>query len=176
MGEYNTVFIFTEKANLQWTGSGELGINIILFIAISIWVLYSLHSVLFNNNRKYISHFILSVILFLFMSAGIWSNYEEVKRWRNEYEDLQKRYVSEDYNIAEGTVDLIQVGRRGGHDGGDIIQIDGIEFSISFFERTYAYSQPIRYGGALLHDVVARIYYYVDDHDDYKILRVDVKE
>ncbi len=176
MDEFNTVFVFTEKANLIWQGSEETAFGIISFIASSIWALYTLYTICFRKNLRRITHLILAVILMIFVPGWISQGYEEMQWSRNEYSHLQKLYDSQGYSVAEGIVHVVKVGNSWGHDAGDIIHIGDVEFAISCWDVQFTYPQAIHCGGALTEGVFARVYYYVDGYNNLQIMRVDIKK
>lgn len=90
---------------------------------------------------------------------------------RREAEELYRAYVNKQYVIAEGPVRVIHQQPMHGHDGNEIIEVNGINLTINHFSRTNAYKQTIAWGGVLREGVYARIYYYRG-----KILRVDVRK
>lgn len=72
--------------------------------------------------------------------------------------------------IAEGTVTVLREGLRTGHDSGDRIAIDGVEFEFSYFDASRpGYRQIISRGGWLTEGTRARVHHLEGD-----ILKVEV--
>lgn len=84
---------------------------------------------------------------------------------------LIEAYKSENYQIAEGIVEVLHEQPSGGHDKGDIIVVNDVRFEIDYFTSTRAYNKTIAYEGVLKDGVYAKIYY-----NGNKILRVDIQQ
>ncbi len=87
------------------------------------------------------------------------------------YKQLLQIYNSQQYEVAEGNVHVIQ--RAVVREHGDIINVGGVEFEIgrySFPYGSYAYRDTITENGVLREGVYARIYYV-----DEAIIRIDIK-
>ncbi len=84
--------------------------------------------------------------------------------------ELVSAYRDGRYELTEGNVHVIHKQPEYGHDKGDVILIDGVEFEVDYFGLTKAYSQTIAHGGVLKEGAYVRIY-----HSDGQILRIDIR-
>ncbi len=86
------------------------------------------------------------------------------------YQQYQQVFQSQQYQVVEGSVKVLHVFPPGGHDAGDIIVINEVEFEIRPIHNAFSYDKPIVEGGILTDGRYARIYYYED-----RILAIDLK-
>lgn len=86
------------------------------------------------------------------------------------YQEYQDIFQNHQYQVVEGPVKVLHVFPPGGHDAGDIIVVDNIEFEIRPYSDALFYDKPIVNGGILTNGRYVRIYYYED-----RILAIDLK-
>jgi len=179
MDEFNTIFIFTDKARAVWPGFEMVVIGLLAILATSIWALHSLWLVVLKNNLKRINQVVLALILICSEIGLTKQGYEETQYYQNEFSHLQKLYDSQNYEVVEGTVHVVKAAPLGKQ---DIVQIDDIEFSISCYDiLLFTYSKARDCGGVLTEGVYARVLYYKDESvfstpiQYPNILRVDIK-
>ena len=110
--------------------------------------------------------------IFLFVWAAGWlacSTWFVVHTFRMSRE-YERMYHAGRCGIAEGTVKVLREGKRNGHDSGDRIVIDGVEFEFSYFDASRpGYRRIIRRGGWLTEGTKARVHYF-----DGAILKVEI--
>ncbi len=104
---------------------------------------------------------------------------QDYARDNQEYTRLANVYDEHRCKVAEGVVQVSHTEPAGGHSQGDIINVDGVEFEISYYTRTFGYSQSLAHGGVLSEGAYARICYDVNDSPFGNrlttILQVDLK-
>ena len=96
-----------------------------------------------------------------------------------QYAELSNAYNNREYMMAEGVVDVLHLEPEGGHDAGDIIQINGVEFEFSCFHDTLGYNKTIVFGGVLTEGTFARVFYYQTEDPSSRgklILQIDLLE
>lgn len=180
MDEFNTIFVFTDKARAVWPGFEMLILGLLVIIATSIWAFYSLWLIVSKNNFKRITHIVLAVISIYGGSGWAKQGYEENQYYQNEFSRLQRLYDSHTYGTVQGIVHIVRIEPYGKQ---DLIQIDGIDFEVSCYDSMlFTYSKASACGGALTEGVYARVFYYeyvshFSTPVHYpEILRVDVKK
>ena len=174
-----TVFIFTDKAlKLIANSRGNIYSYTLAFILCSVLVIFIVTQLSRKENqlnRKYI--YVALVFLALFGShflKGYQSN-DYIK----EYTKLTNIYDNQEYKIVEGIVHVLHLEPEGGHDIGDIIQINKVEFEFSCYHNTLGYNKTVVFGGVLTEGTFARVYYYQTEGQssrDTIILRIDLLE
>ena len=107
---------------------------------------------------------VISGLVWLSFAPAFFSSYRLA-------DDLYQAYEHQDYEIEEGTVEVLRTQPHEGHAPGDLVRIDGMEFEISFFLMTAAYRQTVSHGGALREGAQARVF-----HKNGRILRVDIRK
>ncbi|HQX17039.1 MAG TPA: hypothetical protein PLA27_11500 [Anaerolineales bacterium] len=175
-----TIFIFTDKAQkLFGEAKGNLYFDVFLVIASFGFLLYAIYIRTHDKNRS-IARYIITGLLFLTFSVS-WFN-DENQRYRylsNQYSELTSAYRNREYKIVEGYVEVLHKEPEGGHDTGDVIRINGVEFELSCFHNTFGYNKTIVFGGVLNEGVFATVYYYQPDGlsgRDVVIMRIDMLE
>lgn len=103
--------------------------------------------------------------------------YSQIK----DYSELYRIYYEGNYSVVEGNVVVLHEQPSGGHDRGDVIVVDGIEFEFSYFSETFGYNQTISHGGALTDGRPVRLIYCerpaaIGVGTDNLILRVQILE
>jgi hypothetical protein len=73
--------------------------------------------------------------------------------------------------VVEGTVEVLHLQPKSGHDAGDRIRVGGREFQYSYFAATLSYHRTVAHGGALTDGAKVRLH-----HLDGAILKVEVAE
>ena len=76
---------------------------------------------------------------------------------------------SEDCEVVQGTVAVLHEQPWGGHDSGDRILIDDVEFTINYYFSSLAYRRTISHGGHLTNGRLVRICHINGD-----ILKIEV--
>ena len=174
MDEFTNFFLFTNntreiyrQVELDYIGSG-ISIFFLIYILAGIWI----------KSRKKLSRLYSALFFILLATIGtggtlysLNNRLEDKKYYDDKYLNLLNVHNSQSYKIAEGEVHVLYSQPFSGHTQGDIINVGGIEFEISYFELTFGYNQTIAHGGVLREGVYARIY-YTDD----VILRIDLKQ
>jgi hypothetical protein len=99
----------------------------------------------------------------------------------NAYSELQEKYNSGEYQIAEGVVHVLHTQPEDGHDDGDIITIGDVTFEVNAYLFTLGYNTTISHGGVLTEGTYARVFYeyneiYTSKSYPCMILRIDVKD
>lgn len=61
--------------------------------------------------------------------------------------------------VVSGPVEVLREGSAGGHDSGDLVRVDGVEFQINSFTVQPGYSKIIAHGGYLREGVNVRIHF-----------------
>jgi hypothetical protein len=84
---------------------------------------------------------------------------------------LVRAYRDGQYQVAEGSVQVLHEQPATGHTKGDIITVNGKQFEVNYFYATPAYRNTLAHGGVLQSGVYARLYYY-----NGEILRVDIRK
>lgn len=88
------------------------------------------------------------------------------------------------YQIVEGSVQVLHKQPATGHTKGDIITVNGKQFEVNYFYLTPAYRNTLAHGGVLNGGVYARIYYCNSPWDlsrlpggfNGEILRIDIRK
>lgn len=161
MNNLTTVFVFTD--NLFWVASVDLYFLGLVSFALSgllkkkteeqDFVLYLLGQVLGWLGVVVVG------LMAVFMAKADYEDYFEAKAI----------YDNQRYSVVEGTVALLHSQPFDGHDKGDIVRVNDVEFEINGFRHTLAYHQTVSHWGVLQQGVYAKIYYY-----DNWILRIDI--
>jgi len=84
---------------------------------------------------------------------------------------LVNAYQQKQYEIVEGPVQVLHQQPNTGHSKGDIVELNGKQFEVSYFYATPAYNKTLAHGGVLGDAMYARIYYF-----NGEILRVDIRK
>ncbi|CAG0973664.1 hypothetical protein ANAEL_01321 [Anaerolineales bacterium] len=174
-----TVFDFSDKAQklladsygniYSYSLAAILCVLLVAFIAI---ILLRKEN---HTDRKYI----LGAVVFLaifgshFLKGYLHNDYIE------GYTELKTIYDNRQYEIVEGVVHVIHLEPEGGHDSGDIIEINKVEFELSCYHDTLGYNKTIVYGGVLTEGTFARVFYYQSADPSARgriILRIDLLE
>jgi len=85
--------------------------------------------------------------------------------------NLVRAYHERQYQVVEGSVQVLQQQPVTGHTKGDIITVNGKQFEVNYFYATPAYRNTLAHGGVLGSGVYARLYYH-----NGEILRVDIRK
>jgi hypothetical protein len=197
MTEFSTVFLFTNIGVSQTYKAVFVIILYVLLLGASfLYVLWNINipkQPSFIKGKVYIRDYRFStisflglstiiilfspVLMFLILRMGIGVS-EPLTFADQRYLELQRRYNSQQYLVAEGLVHVLHTQNPNGHEKGDIVRIGNTDFEINFFRQDYSYSQTIAYGGALTEGTYARIFYVENPPSyalKYLILRVDVR-
>jgi hypothetical protein len=175
-----TVFIFTDKAQkLLGEAKGNLYFDVFLVLVSIAFLLYGIYMKTRDKKRS-IALVIIVGLCFLIFSVS-WSNNENqhYRYLSNQYSELTSIYKNQEYKIAEGYIEVLHKEPEGGHDTGDIIRIDGVEFELSCFHNTFGYNRTIVFGGVLTEGAFATVYYYQPEtlsSRDMVIMRIDMFE
>ncbi len=173
MSDFTTVFLFIDNTSaINKIISREFGISIIgicflVYILIGVWVKTS------KKKSKAPTIALTIVLLLIGVPSSIISikkNYETKNFYEQRYQELLRAYDSQQYQVAEGVVQVLHTEESSGHTKGDIINVGGTQFEFSFFELSYGYNQTITHNGVLQEGTYVKIYYF-----DGVILRIDVK-
>ena len=174
-----TVFVFTDKAQrLIANSQGNIysySLAIILCSMLVIFIGATLFCKEYYEDRRYI----FPALLFLAFFGSRFFKSSQSDNYIKEYSKLTTIYNNREYKIVEGFVHVLHLEPEGGHDSGDIIQINKVEFEISCFDDTLGYNKSIVYGGVLTENTFARVYYYPTDDLSSRgniILRIDMTE
>ena len=98
-------------------------------------------------------------IIWMCMSWGwIESGLENQAYSTQVYQEYQDIFQNHQYQVVEGPVKVLHVFPLGGHDTGDIIVVDNVEFEIRPYSNAFFYDKTIVYGGILTNGRYARIY------------------
>jgi hypothetical protein len=179
MDEFSTIYVFTEKNHLVWSGTGEIAFGLLVFVFSLFWLAYSFLLLASRKDKKRISHIILSMVLLYGGNGWVRQGFETVQYYRDEYSRFQEIYTSQKYRIAEGPVHVIKVKALGKQ---DIVQIGNVDFEVSCYGTLqFTYSKALYCNGVLAEGVYARIYYQPVTGDSLpiqypEILRVDVRK
>ena len=140
-----TVFIFTDKAQkalreIQFS----VRFDTILLFACVAFLLYLIF-VQLRKDKSAVKSAIVGGIVFLFILSG-WRDVIRMQQdLKNEYTELTNIYLNNDYKVVEGPVNVVHREPEGGHDTGDIITINGVEFEFSCFSDTFGYNKTIEF-------------------------------
>lgn len=160
MGDFTTIFLFTNNA-IKVFGL-ILGTSILVIVGFFQTIKYraqpKVPSIFFTLLRA-----IALGLIGLGMAFGLLYSCQQ-------YLNFSTIYNNKQYNLAEGTVSVLHTQPATGHDAGDIVRIDGVEFEINYFHLTLGYNKTIAHGGLLQEGVYARVYYH-----NGAILRVDLR-
>jgi hypothetical protein len=88
MDEFNTIFVFTDKARAAWPGFEMVVIGLLAILATSSWALHSLWLIVLKNDLKRISHVVLALILIYGEIGLAKQGYEETQYYQNEFSYL----------------------------------------------------------------------------------------
>ncbi len=175
-----TVFIFADKAQkLLGEGKGNLYFAVFLILASIGYLSYAIY-IKTHDKKRSIALFVITGLLFLISSVS-WFNIEN-KHYRylsNQYSELTSIYKNREYKIVEGYVEVLHKEPNGGHDTGDVIRINEVEFELSCFHNTFGYNRTIVFGGVLTEGAFAKVYYYQPEglsSRDIVIMRIDMLE
>lgn len=158
MEKFTTVFLFTKDVG------NSLFPEMVFRLMFGVLVL--LGSVLppvFSKNKKF------PILVIIFSSLWITLHLLLILPQYQDYLEAKQIYNNEQYQIAEGIVHVVHMQPESGHDEGDIIEINGTQLEVNFFDSTFGYKNTIAHGGVLKEGIYARLYY----HRGY-ILRVDI--
>jgi hypothetical protein len=136
----------------------------------AVFIIYALKNWKILQTNKEIKKEIIFLLFFFLIWGLIWSFgtyavYNNI-RFGNE---IIEAYYSDNYEIIEGTAEVLHQQPKSGHDSGDLIRINQKEIEFSYFRSTPAYNQTVSHGGVLKDGVYVRIYLYKGN-----ILRIDV--
>lgn len=129
-----------------------------------------------HSKRQYM--FFPLILVFVFGNQYR-SAHNNLNYLSTQYTELMEVYNSRQYQVVEGAVHILHMQPEGGHDSGDIIQIDGVELEFSCFSNTLGYNKTIVFGGVLTEGTVARLFYYQPEGWpvlDSIILQIDLLE
>jgi hypothetical protein len=178
MNDLVTVFVFTENSGPVL---GDLQFRLIVGLIVLAMGVVGTAGLLSASLRKQAWFLRVAIAApFALFWAGTWIalHYGAYAAEKAQYARLQEIYATKQYSIAEGIVHVLHVQPGGGHDRGDIIQINGTELEVDAFLVTFGYSKSITHGGVLTDGAYARVYYTDDGKGNpwsRTILRVDVK-
>ena len=174
-----TVFIFSDKAQKLVANSyGNIYSYILAIILCSALVIF-IATALFRKQNHIDRKYIYGALIFLAIFDSHFLKGYQSNDYIKEYTQLKTIYENQEYKIIEGIVHVLHLEPEGGHDSGDIIQINEIEFELSCFHNTLGYNKTIVYGGVLTEGTFARVYYYQAEGQssrDAIILRIDLLE
>lgn len=91
-----------------------------------------------------------------------------IANWQKS-KSLKSQYASKYYEVTEGKIKVLRTQPKKGHAPGDLIELGGRQFEISYFRTTPAYKLTLAHGGHLANGVNARIF-----HVGNAILRIDL--
>jgi hypothetical protein len=129
----------------------------------------------YYEDRRYI----FPALLFLAFFGSHFFKSNQSNDYIKEYSKLTTIYNNREYKVVEGFVHVLHLEPEGGHDSGDIIQINKVEFEISCYADILGYNKTIVRGGVLTEGTFAKVYYYQTDDPSSRgriILRIDMLE
>jgi hypothetical protein len=175
-----TIFSFVDKAQRYITNAqgGEFYNGLAIGLCILVFLFLFIVTVRKKShlNRRYVY---FPLILMLFFGNQYMSAHKDNDYWRKQYAELSSAYNNRKYMITEGVVHVLHLEPEGGHDAGDIIQINGVEFEFSCFHNTFGYNKTIVFGGVLTEGTFARVFYYQTEDPSSRgklILQIDLLE
>lgn len=157
------VFLFSQKAgHLLIDDYSRLAIGIVVLMVGVIWLVFFRRKVSFRTSIGRV---------FLILWGVVWSATSLLFCVKDTYDyfNLSHIYEQQQYQVAEGTVHVLHTQPADGHDQGDIITINDVQFEVDYYFSTFGYTTTISHGGVLQEGTYARLYYW-----DGTILRVDV--
>jgi hypothetical protein len=89
----------------------------------------------------------------------------------NKFAFYKSCYLTGRYEITEGVVEVLIEQPSEGHSRGDLVEINGVRFTIDYYSMELLYRNTISHGGYLQKGVYAKIYY-----SGKQILRIDIKK
>jgi hypothetical protein len=192
MDEFTTVFVFSENISTVVHGNnGNITIGIIaLIIGLAGLLLINILPIVFTNKANQIKNYLYlnkKRLMFGFSGAVAWATIwlgifmSDNSNTNNAYSQLQEKYNSGEYQIAEGVVHVLHTQPEDGHDDGDIITIGDETFEINAYLYTLGYNTTISHGGVLTEGTYARVFYehnetYTSKSHPNMILRIDIKD
>jgi hypothetical protein len=173
-----TVFVFTDKAQrLLGEAQGNVIFDIVIVIVCIAFLVYTAF-VKYRKEKSVIAGSALGVIVFLFFFSSWFMNEIGQQQYlRNKYSEATTIYQNREYKIVEGIVSVLHMEPEGGHDSGDIIKINDVEFEFRCASDTFGYNKTIVYGGVLTEGTFARVFYYQEEDQSSRgriILRIDL--
>lgn len=164
MGEFTTVYLFTNIGKIQ---------NLIIFGGITLY--FVVFGYLWVKVFKYLRNRpknkpisdsairqifqIVAAMAIVPIAASMPFRTFYYISFHDEYSKLLAKYEAQQYQIAEGVVHVLHTQNPLGHDQGDIIMIDNVEFEINAYVGGWNYDKTISHGGALTEGTYARVYY-----------------
>lgn len=173
---YVNVFHFSDRVKpITANNQKDFFRDVIWLIPLILLMLGSIRDVLerksFITSLKNILAIIFFGVVLVYQIRGtIKSRQGRDTSLRRAYQEYQTIFQYQQYQIVEGPVKVLHRYPPGGHDAGDIIVIDDLEFEISPYLNALFYDKPIVDGGILTPNRQVRVYYYDD-----KILAIDLK-
>jgi len=175
-----TIFSFVDKAQRFITNAQRNefynGLASVFCIAIFLFLFITTVHKKSHPNRRYVY---IPLVLILFFGNQYMSAHKDYDYLGTQYAELSNAYNNREYMMAEGVVDVLHLEPEGGHDAGDIIQINGVEFEFSCFHDTLGYNKTIVFGGVLTEGTFARVFYYQTEDPSSRgklILQIDLLE
>ena len=176
-----TVFIFTENAQKILGEAQNNVLGSLVVILASVAVLFYLAFIMISKKKRPIGKIAsVGIVFLIFNINSLIDNTQRQQYLTNMYSELTAIYQNKEYKIVEGIVNVLHLEPEGGHDTGDIIKIDGVEFELSCFSGAiFEYNKTIVYGGVLTEGTFARVFYYQTENPSRRgkiILRIDLLE
>lgn len=184
MNNFTTVFLFTDIGKFQnflIFGGGALYIIVFGFLWTRVVIRFRKrpkNKPLSDSAIRHVFQLVTTMVCLPIFGLVPFRTFYYISFY-DEYSKLVTRYDAEEYQIAEGVVHVLHIQKPLGHDQGDIVKIDDIEFEVNVNAGGWNYDKTISNGGALTEGTYARIYYVdnpIGNALKYLILRIDVRE
>jgi hypothetical protein len=173
-----TVFSFVDKAQRFITNAhgNEFynGLASVLCVAVFLFLFTTTLRKKNHPNRRYLY---FPLVLIFFFGNQYMTAHKDYNYLSKEYAELTTAYENREFKIVEGVVHVLHLEPEGGHDSGDIIEINGVEFEFSCFHDTLGYNKTIVFGGVLTEGTFARVFYYQTEDQSSRgklILQIDL--
>ena len=166
MDQFITIYEISSEGYGQ---SINFSLTILSCILLVISILFFLYSIYIKYQKKTVLKYIFisllscvcSFIIFVTSMFGSGAKFDQIR------EDYSKG----NYDVIEGIVRLSNDQSLKGHTTRDIIQIDGNNFEINYFENANGYKNTVDYRSLLNGGVKARLY-----ASGSHVLRIDIEK
>jgi hypothetical protein len=165
MNDFIIVFQFTDYASKLTDAYVSLGVGVVGALVIGLIVFRCLRKNSDFNSLSKSGFLLLFIVLYLcncLLASIIYTS---------DYSNLLYIYNNNLCQVVEGTVNVLHVQPREGHDKGDIVSINGAQFVINYYNSdVFTYRNTIMHGGVLNDGAYVRIF-----NCNERIIKVEVK-
>lgn len=156
---FETVFLITNEPYIKQ----PYLFGLLAFIVGILLLIYQ-----YRKNKTGVNRYLRTFILIISGMGWFVINFNMQIDYKKSLDHFISLYENKEYEIVEGIVNVKYIGKKEGHDGGDVVIVDKRTFQLSHFVITPVYQESIVYGGLLTDGSYVRIYHLNGD-----ILRID---